>query len=79
MTAIAKAAQTANGKPTRQQVADAMKTLGTYAGVTGNIKFNEKGDRVPATYFIQEVKTTDPSKWTSNPIVQRLELEPPKK
>ncbi len=76
LTAIAKAAQAANGKPTRQQVNDAMQQLKSYQGVTGTVNFDEKGDRVPATYFILKVTSADPTKFGENEIVSKLELGP---
>ncbi len=77
MTAIAKAAIAANGKPTRQQVVDAIKNLGTYQGVTGTIQFDANGDRAPATYFVAEVVSADPSKWGENKILNSIEAAPP--
>ncbi len=76
LTAIAKAAQAANGKPTRQQVNDAMKEMTSYEGVTGTVNFDEKGDRVPATYFILKVTSGDPAKFGESEIVSKLELGP---
>ncbi len=77
MATIAMAAETANGKPTRQQVLDAIKELGVYRGITGEIDFNENGDPTQASYFIQEVTSADPARWSDNRIVQKLEREPP--
>jgi ABC-type branched-subunit amino acid transport system substrate-binding protein len=77
MVAIANAATKANGKPTRQQVNEAFKELGAFQGVTGNIEFNEKGDRDPATYYVFEVKSGDPAKWGENEVVDTIESKPP--
>ena len=77
MVAIAKAAQEANGKPTREQVSAAMQDLGTFAGATGNVTFDEKGDRAPATYFIGEVGSADPAEWGNNKIISKLDIAPP--
>ncbi len=76
LTAVAIAAQDAGGKPTRQQVNEAIKRLGTYEGVTGTVTFDEKGDRVPATYFILEVTSGDPAEFGNSRIVSKLELGP---
>lgn len=76
MVAIAKAAEAAGGVPTRQQVNDAMKTIGTVDGVTGPINFDEKGDRNPARYFILEVQSADPAQFGASEIVGRLTLDP---
>ena len=78
MTAIAMAAQEANGKPTRQQVLDAIKEFGVYPGVTGNIDFNENGDPTKAPYFIQRVTSADPTKWGENQVAEKLEIEAPR-
>jgi ABC-type branched-subunit amino acid transport system substrate-binding protein len=77
LTGIAQAAIEANGKPTREQVRDAIANLEPIEGVTGTITFDEKGDRVPATYFIVEVTSADPNEWGENRIVESLEIEPP--
>ncbi len=77
MIAIAKAAQAAGGKPTREQVNAAMQDLGSFNGVTGEIRFDEKGDRVPATYFIAQVVSADPANWGNNKIITKLEIAPP--
>lgn len=80
LAAIAKAAEKAGGKPTRQQVNDAMKDLGTYPGVSGDIKFDAKGDRNPATYFILKVTSSDPEKFSSTEeIASKQDIEPPSK
>ena len=76
MTAIALAAQEANGRPTREQVRDAMQNLGSYEGVTGPVTFDEKGDRVPATYFILKVTSADPAEFGNSEIAAKLELGP---
>lgn len=75
--AIAKAAEKANGRPTRQQVLEAMKEIGPYEGVTGTTTFDEKGDRVPATYFVIEVKASDPAQWDAqNTIINKIDIAP---
>ena len=76
IAAIAKAAETAGAKPTREQVNAAMKELGEYNGVTGPIAFDEKGDRSPATYFILEVTSSDPAEFGNSDIVAKLDLGP---
>ncbi|MBO9334770.1 MAG: branched-chain amino acid ABC transporter substrate-binding protein [Roseiflexus sp.] len=78
--AIANAAKAANGKPTRAQVLDAMKKLGTYKGITGTYEFNAKGDPVKGTYFVLQVSTEagDPAEvWNKNAVVKRLEIAAP--
>ena len=53
-----------------------MKQMKTYEGVTGTVNFDEKGDRVPATYFILKVTSGDPAKFGESEIVSKLELGP---
>ena len=56
LKAIENAAK-ANGNkmPTRAQVADAVRALKDYPGITGTINFNSKGDLVEAQYFVIQV------------------------
>jgi ABC-type branched-subunit amino acid transport system substrate-binding protein len=77
LVGIANAALEANGKPTREQVLEAMRNLEPYQGVTGMIQFNEEGDRSPATYFIQRVTSANPEEWGQNEVVDTIEAEPP--
>ena len=69
----------ANGNklPTREQVSTAVRALKDYAGITGTINFNAKGDLTKAKYFVIQVVSEDPEKWADNKIDQTLELEPP--
>lgn len=78
LQAIANAAKAAGNKvPTRQAVAEAVRALKDYAGITGTINFNAKGDMVQAQYFIIQVVSPDPAKWNDNSIVQTLTFAPP--
>jgi branched-chain amino acid transport system substrate-binding protein len=78
LQAIANAAK-ANGNkvPTRQAVAEAVRALKDYAGITGTINFNAKGDMLQAQYFIIQVVSPDAAKWNDNSIVQTLTFAPP--
>ena len=78
LQAIANAAK-ANGNkvPTRQAVAEAVRALKDYAGITGTINFNAKGDMVQAQYFIIQVVSPDAAKWNDNSIVKTLTFAPP--
>jgi ABC-type branched-subunit amino acid transport system substrate-binding protein len=73
---IIKAAVDAGGKPTREQVTEAIKALPSVQGITGNIKFNPKGDVEVATYFVLKANA-DPTKWGENELVDKLEIAPP--
>jgi branched-chain amino acid transport system substrate-binding protein len=77
LVAIANAALEANGRPTREQVKAAFAKLEPFVGVTGNVTFNEEGDRNPATYYVFEVKSADPAAWGNNSVVSTLESQPP--
>lgn len=79
LVAIANAALEANGRPTREQVKAAFTQLKPFVGVTGNVAFNERGDRDPATYYVFEVKSGDPAQWGDNSVVSTLESKPPTK
>ena len=78
--AIANAAKAANGKPTRAQVLEAMKSLGAYKGITGAYEFNSKGDPVKGTYFVLQVSSESGAPadvWNKNAVVKRLEIAAP--
>jgi len=78
LKAIENAAR-ANGNklPTRAQVAQAVRDLKDYAGITGAITFNAKGDLLNAKYFIIQVVSADPAKWNDNTIAETLTFAPP--
>jgi branched-chain amino acid transport system substrate-binding protein len=69
----------ANGNkvPTRQQVAQAVRDLKAYPGITGTITFNKKGDLAEAKYFIIQITSSDPTKWNDNAIAETLTFAPP--
>lgn len=69
----------ANGNkvPTRQAVAEAVRALKDYPGITGTMTFNSKGDLVAAQYFIIEVNQPDPEKWAENSVAETLTFQPP--
>jgi len=77
LTAIANAAIEAGGTPTREQVKAAMAELEPFEGVTGNVEFNDKGDRDPAIYYVLEVTSADPAQWAQNEVADEIESEPP--
>jgi branched-chain amino acid transport system substrate-binding protein len=75
---IEAAAKAKNGEtPTRAEVANAIRALQDYAGITGTITFNKIGDPMLAKYFVIQVGSADPAKWPENPINQTLEIAPP--
>ncbi len=77
LKAIEGAVKGAGGKvPAREAVAVAIRKA-KHEGVTGNIEFDEKGDRQKAGYFILQVVSEDPTKWSENKLIKRLEIAPP--
>lgn len=78
LKAIEAAAKAKNGEmPTRAEVTQAIRALQGYQGITGNFTFNKIGDPVTAQYFIIQVVSPDPAKWSQNTIVETLDIAPP--
>jgi branched-chain amino acid transport system substrate-binding protein len=78
LKAIESAAVAAGNKvPDRAAVAAAVRALKDFKGITGTINFNAKGDLVKAKYFIIQVTSADPDKWSSNKIDKTLDIAPP--
>ena len=79
LKAIENAAKANNNElPAREAVAKAVRELKEFKGITGTFTFNEIGDTQKALYFVIQVKSKDPAKWSANEIVQTLEIAPPK-
>jgi branched-chain amino acid transport system substrate-binding protein len=79
LKAIENAAIAAGKKvPERAAVAKAVRALKDYKGITGTMTFNEKGDLTKAKYFIIQVTSPEPEKWSANKIDQTLDIAPPK-
>ena len=79
LKAIEDAAKANHNKlPTREAVAKAVRALKDYHGITGNFTFNDIGDPTVAKYFVMKVNSADPAKWNDNPVVQTLDIAPPK-
>lgn len=78
LKAIENAAKAAGNKmPDRMSVTNAVRALKDFAGITGTINFNAKGDLVTAKYFVINVISADPAKWNDNTIDQTLDIAPP--
>jgi branched-chain amino acid transport system substrate-binding protein len=78
LKAIENAAKANNNQtPTRAAVAQAVRALKDYPGITGAVNFNAKGDLVQAKYFVIQVVSGDPAKWNDNKIDQTLTIAPP--
>jgi branched-chain amino acid transport system substrate-binding protein len=77
LKAIENAVKAGGGKmPTRDAVAKEVRKV-KYAGITGDIEFDGKGDRKKAGYFILQVVSEDPAKWDDNKLLERKEIAPP--
>jgi branched-chain amino acid transport system substrate-binding protein len=77
LKALEAAIKAAGGKmPTRAAVSAEVRKL-KYAGLTGTIEFDEKGDPKKALYFVIQVMSEDPAKWNDNKEVKRLEIAAP--
>ncbi len=80
LKAIENAAKANGGKmPTREQVAKAVREIKDFQGITGVINFNKNGDLTVAKYYIIQVVSDDPEKWSENPIVETLDIAPPER
>src|SRR5712691_10505418 len=64
------------GKVTREDVSTAVRKA-KLSGITGDIAFDSKGDRLKAQYFVLTVVSDDPGKWGDNKIVKQLTIAPP--
>src|SRR6266498_1665217 len=64
-------------KITREDVSTAVRRTKLPNGITGDIAFDAKGDRVKAQYFVLTVVSDDPAKWGDNKIVKQLTIAPP--
>ena len=78
LTAIKAAAEAAGGKPSRLQVAEAIRQV-NIEGLTGNIAFDDIGDLPTAQYFIIKVNAAAAADWGTNEIVEVLEVASPGK
>lgn len=78
MKAIEEASKAKGGEiPTRAEVANAIRALVDYKGITGIYDFNENGDPTNARYQVYQATTIDPDKWGANPVVASYEVAPP--
>ncbi len=77
LKAIEAAIKAGGGKmPSREAVSSEVRKL-KYSGLTGNIEFDGKGDPKKALYFVIQVVSEDPGKWSDNKEVKRLEIAAP--
>jgi branched-chain amino acid transport system substrate-binding protein len=78
LAAIENAAKEAGGKPSREQVANAIRAL-SYEGITGSISFDDIGDLPEANYFIIKVNATSAEEWGNNEVISTISLPSPGK
>ncbi len=79
LSAIKVAAEAAGGKPSRPQIAEAIRAL-TYKGLTRTITFDTIGDQPVATYYIIEVHAATAADWYKpgvNKIVASFDMPSP--
>jgi branched-chain amino acid transport system substrate-binding protein len=70
-------AAAAGGKaPTREAVAAAVRRV-KYAGMTGSIEFDDKGDPKKASYYVMQVSSDNPEKCSENKEAKRLAIAAP--
>ena len=65
------------GKAVSREDVSAAVRKAKLAGITGDIGFDAKGDRLKAQYFVLQVANADPGKWGDNKIIKQLTIAPP--
>jgi len=76
LEAIFRAARAAGGRPSRRQVAEAIRGT-TFRGLGGTFRFDPRGDPDPASYFVVRVTSANPGEWERRTLVRTLRLPPP--
>ena len=78
LKAIEEASTAINGEiPTRAQVANAIRALKDYQGITGTYTFNGQGDPTLAQYYVYRVVSVDNATWDQNFIAASYAVTPP--
>ena len=78
MKAIEQASIVKGGEiPTRAEVANAIRSLQDYQGITGTYNFNLFGNPDPVQYFVFQVVSPDPAEWDQNVIVNSFLIDLP--
>ena len=78
LKAIEEASKVIGGEiPTRAQVANAIRTLKDYPGITGTYTFNSQGDPSFVQYYVYQVVSVDEATWDQNIIVASYAVTPP--
>lgn len=63
--------------PSREQIVIEVRATAGYPGITGEVTFNEKGDKTVATYFVLQVASADPALWNTNEVIRLLDIPAP--
>jgi branched-chain amino acid transport system substrate-binding protein len=77
LAGIMRAAEAAEGLPTRAAVAAEVRATVDYEGLTGLISFDGNGDRALANYFVLEVGSSDPADWGTNEVISQIQIPSP--
>jgi branched-chain amino acid transport system substrate-binding protein len=78
LKAIEEASKAINGEiPTRAQVANAIRALKDYQGITGTYTFNSQGDPTLVQYYVYKVVSVDDATWDQNFIAASYAVTPP--
>lgn len=78
LKAIEEASKAKGGElPTRSEVANALRSLKDYKGITGTYNFNNHGDPDPGEYYVFQVVTTNTDSWDQNQVVASYGIPPP--
>ncbi len=63
--------------PTRAQVAEAVRAIEGFEGLTGTVTFDDNGDNEIASYFILQVVSADKDEWNNNELLSTQEIPSP--
>ena len=78
LKAIEEASKAIDGEiPTRAQVANAIRALKDYPGITGTYTFNNQGDPSFVQYYVYQVVSVDNATWDQNIIAATYAVTPP--
>lgn len=58
-------------------MAEAIRALRDYPGITNTFTFDERGDPLMSKYMVAKVAFPDPERWSENEIFQVLEIAAP--
>jgi branched-chain amino acid transport system substrate-binding protein len=78
LKAIEEASKATGGEiPTRAQVANAIRALKDYQGITGTYTFNYRGDPSVVQYYVYKIVSVDAAHWDQNLIIATYAVSPP--